>query len=365
MKALLADGQGSACEPPSLCPQTLAMAEPIPDLPHVIGDGRWLAHRYDDAADAVQFRHVPREAQRGMTFLTDQEIGDAPLAVFLRADCLVEVRKHPAPTPRLIFHSAYCCSTLLARAFDIPGVSFGLKEPQILNDIAGLQLRRGDPRQVAAAMDIALLLLARPLGTGEVNVIKPSNIVNPLIPLTMAMRADVKGLLLHAPLATFLASIARKEIEGRAWVRELMWKLIQLGQAERFGFSDEDLYRQTDLQVAAVGWLAQQALFADAVTRHAGFRTLDSETLIARPAECLAALANVFGLQFDPAAVAAGPAFRTHSKDRSAFSPEQRRAEQESGKSVHAREIDMVMQWAGQLAGHAGISMTLPSPLLG
>jgi hypothetical protein len=369
MTALLSDGQGSACEPPPHCPQTLAMVEPIPDLPHVIGDGRWLAHRYDEAADAVQFRYAPREAQRGMTFLTDQEIGDAPLAVFSRADCLAEVRRHPAPTPRLIFHSAYCCSTLLARAFDIPGVSFGLKEPQILNDVAGLQLRRGDPRQVAAAMDIALMLLARPLSadrTGdEINVVKPSNIVNPLIPLTTAMRPNAKGLLLHAPLETFLASIARKEIEGRAWVRELMWKLIQLGQAERFGFSDEDLYRQTDLQVAAVGWLAQQALFADAAARQAGFRTLDSETLIARPAECLAALGDLFELQFDASAVAAGPAFRTHSKDRSAFSPEQRRAEQESGKSVHAREIDMVMQWARQLAGHAGIAMTLPSPLLG
>jgi len=87
--------------------------------------------------------------------------------------------------------------------------------------------------------------------------------------------------------------------------------------------------------------------------------------LIARPAECLAALGDLFELQFDASAVAAGPAFRTHSKDRSAFSPEQRRAEQESGKSVHAREIDMVMQWARQLAGHAGIAMTLPSPLLG
>ena len=300
-----------------------------------------------------------------MTFLTDQEIGDAPFAVHSRADCLAEAKRREWPTPRLILHSAYCCSTLVARAFDIPGVSFGLKEPQILNDVVGLQLRRGDPRQVAAAMDVALLLLARPLGPGEVNVVKPSNLVNSLLPLFTAMRTDIRGLLLHAPLETFLGSIARKDIEGRAWVRELMWKMIQLRQAERFGFTDEDLYRQTDLQVGAVGWLAQQALFAEGVERHGGFRTLDSETLMARPAECLGALGKSFDLTFDPEAVAEGPAFRTHSKDRSSYSPERRQQERERGEALHAREIGMVLTWTERIAKHAQIPMQLPAPLLG
>lgn len=341
------------------------MAANGPSLSELIDDGRWLAHRYDESNDSVQFRFVPREAQRGMTFLTDAEIGDAPLSIYPRAECLAEARKRDLPTPRIIFHSAYCCSTLLARAFDIPGVSFGLKEPQILNDVAGLQIRRGDPRQVAAAMDVALQLLARPLETGEVNLIKPSNVMNPLIPLIIAMRTDVRGLLLHAPLETFLGSIARKEIEGRAWVRELMWRLIQLGQADRFGFTDEDLYRQTDLQVGAVGWLAQQALFAETTQRHAGFRTLDSETLMKRPVECLAALRDLFEIDFDPDEAASGPAFRTHSKDRSDYSPDQRQEERERGRELHAREIEIVLAWAERLAEHASIPMELPSRLIG
>jgi hypothetical protein len=340
------------------------MAAKVPALPELIGDGRWLAHRYDETSDSVQFRFVPREAQREITFLTDLEIGDAPLAVYPRADCLGEARKRNLPTPRMIFHSAYCCSTLLARAFDVPGVSFGLKEPQILNDVVGLQSRRADPRQVAAALDVALLLLARPLDAGEVNVIKPSNLLNPLIPLVTAMRPDIRGLFLHAPLDVFLASIARKEIEGRAWVRELMWDLIRLGQAARFGFTEEELYRQTDLQVAAVGWLAQQAVFAEAAGRHKGFRTLDSETLMARPVECLSALKDLFELDFDPEATASGPAFRTHSKDRSDYSAEQREQDRERGKSIHAREIEMVLEWARAVAEHGGVPMTLPAPLL-
>lgn len=340
------------------------MAADLPSLPELIADGRWLAHRYDQNNDAVQFRFVPREIQREITFLTDKEIGGAPLAVYSRTDCLAEVRKRELPAPRMIFHSAYCCSTMLARAFDVPGVSFGLKEPQILNDVVGLQLRRGEARQVAAAMDIALLLLARPLDGGEVNVVKPSNLVNPLIPLVLALRPGLRALLLHAPLATFLGSIARKQIEGRAWVRELMWSLIQMGQAQRFGFSEEELYRQTDLQVAALGWLAQQALFSDLARQASGFRTLDSETLVARPVESLTALKGLFELNVDAEAVANGPAFRTHSKDGRDYSAEQRTKERERGQSLHAAEIDLVLEWAAKVADHANVPMSLSAPLL-
>lgn len=341
------------------------MAAAAPALGELIDDGRWLAHRYDDSNDSVHFRFVPREAQRAMTFLTDIELGNAPMVVFSRADALAAVRRRKLPTPRLIFHSAYCCSTLLARAFDIPGVSFGFKEPQILNDVIGLQLRGGDPRQVAAALDAALALLARTPDAGEVSVIKPSNIINPLLPLFGALRPEMRGLLLYAPLEAFLGSIARKELEGRGWVRELMWQYIRLGQASRFGFTEEELYRHTDLQVGALGWLSQQALFAEAAQRHNGFRTLDSETLTERPAECMAALRTLFELDFDFEEVASGPAFRTHSKDRTDYSTDQRRQDREHGHAVHGREIEIVAAWARKLAERAGIAWTLPSPLIG
>jgi hypothetical protein len=213
-------------------------------------------------------------------------------------------------------------------------------------------------------MDIALLLLARPIDEGEINVIKPSTVVNPLIPLILAMRPELRGVLLHAPLETFLGSVARKEVEGRAWVRELMWKFILSGQADRFGLSDEDLYRQTDLQVAALGWLTQHALFGDAAAKNANLRALDSETLMKRPAQSLYALGKLFDLKFDADLIANGRAFKTHSKDRTDYSADRRQEERDRGLELHAREIGMVMKWAEKLAQHAGIATSLP-PILG
>lgn len=337
-----------------------------PDLETVIADGNWLAHRYDEPADAIRFRHVDRAAHRAVTFLTDAELGDGPVASFRRADCLAAARALAPPTPRFIVHSAFCCSTMLARAFDQPGVAMGLKEPVILNDVAALQLRRADPRQVAAALDAASWLLARPIGRGETMVVKPSNLFNPLLPALLAMRADARVLLLHAPLEAYLGSIARKEIEGRAWVRELMWKLIGLGQAERFGWSDEDLYRQTDLQVAALGWLVQQAAFADLARRHPDrVRSLDSDTLTHRPAEAMAALGAFFDLGIDAETIAAGPAFGKHSKTGEAFGAGKRDRQRAEGLELHSREIARVLEWSDEVAHHAAIDSALPGGLLG
>nr|WP_294848555.1 hypothetical protein [uncultured Sphingomonas sp.] len=336
-----------------------------PTNAEIIADGRWLAHRYDEQGDNILFRLVDREHHDRITFLTDRELGEAAEVRMPRSEALGLVRQRQLSPARYIIHSAFCCSTLLSRALDVPGSVTSYKEPQILNDVVGLQLRGGDPRQVAAAMDVALALLDRPLSNGEAVVVKPSNLINPLLPLQMKMRPSGRMLLLHAPLPDYLGSIARKEIEGRAWVRELMWKFINLGMARRFGYSDEDLYRHSDLQVAALGWLAQQALFADLAREHGETVTsLSSEQLTGQTTAAVAALVAHFDLPVSAEQVAASDAFTRHSKSGERFDGDMRRKERDQGHDRHARELAIVQTWAGQVANHAGIQSALPNPLI-
>lgn len=333
----------------------------------VAGDAGWLPHRYDPGHDAVHFIALSREEHRAATFLTDDELppGRAPV-VMRRADALAEAAP-PAPM-HYIFHSAYCCSTLLARAFDRPGLAMGLKEPVILNDLTGWRYRGGEPRRVAEVLDGALRLLARPFAPGEAVVVKPSNIVNGLARAMLSMRAEAGALLLYAPLPTFLASIAKKGMWGRLWVRELLEGQLKEGLVAPLGFASEDHLRQTDLQVAAVGWLAQHALFAALATQFpTRVRTLDSETLLARPAETLRALAQLYRLPLEEAAVreiAAGPAFTRNSKTGDAYSAAARVADNRDAATLHADEIGKVAAWAEAVAQAAGVSMILPAPLL-
>jgi len=343
------------------------MAELNPETAKIVRDAAWLAHRYEPVQDTIHFLRVPRESHRAATFLTDEYLGDAGAPRVIDRKQALAAMPERAPI-HYIFHSAYCCSTLLARAFDIEGVSMGLKEPTILNDLSGWRRRGAERARLAEVLDSALALLGRPFQPGEAVVVKPSNLINPFAAAMLAMRPEARALLLHAPLPLYLGSIARKGMWGRLWVRELFVKLSRDGFMD-YGFSPEEVLGQTDLQIAAIGWLAQHRLFAALAERFPDrVRTLDSETLIAKPEAAMAALARHYGLPLttnDAARIAQGDAFSRHSKRDAAFGKAERQAEQRDGAAVHAEEVEKVALWAEAVAKSAGQSLDLPGRLIG
>ncbi len=337
------------------------------DIAEVVRDPNWLAHRYDESRDAIHFLKLEREGHRAATFLTEEYMGaDLPRLVVRRSDAVAAA---PPPAPlHFIFHSAFCLSTLLARAADHEGAAMGIKEPVILNDMVGWKRRGAEPRKLAPVLDTVLNLLARPFGTNESVVVKPSNILNVLAPGILHLRPESNAIFLYAPLQTYLRSVAKKGMWCRLWVRELILGQLKDGIVD-LGFETGDYLGQTDLQIAAVGWLAQHALFAATIERYgpARVRTLDSATLLARREEVLAGLSAHFRLNLQPAdiaAILAGPAFNTHSKSRAAFSGEARAAEHRTAAEAHAEEIEKVTLWAEAVAANAGIGLDLRAPLV-
>lgn len=335
-------------------------------------DAEWLAHRLVEGADAVRFARIPRAAHAAMAFLTDDGFtgyfGAMPPQVDVPAAQLLAQFAGKARLG-LLFHSAFCGSTLLTRALAEPGVAMGLSEPVILNDVVGMRNRGAPPAAVARSADLALRLLARPFAPGEGVVVKPSNLLNPYAELLLALAPEARAVFLYAPLETFLVSVVRKGLPCRLWVRELMEGYLRAGIVAPLGIAPEDVFRQSDLQVAATGWLAQHRLFAALAGRigPARLRTLTSEQLTGDPARVIAAAAAHYGLALSPAAVAriaTGPAFTRHSKSGAAFTPDQRHDEYAEARRAHADEIDMVHDWALKVAQQAGIAMDAPNPLI-
>jgi hypothetical protein len=337
------------------------------DYRAVAQDGQWLAHRYDPEHDAVHLLRISRQAHRAATFITDEYLpSDLSKLIVDRAGFVAATP--PAAPVHFIFHSAFCCSTVLVRAFDIPGVAMGLKEPPVFNDIVGWRHRGGGPpARVAQMLDQMTGLLARPLAAGEAAIIKPSNLANGLARGLLAIRKEARALLLYAPLETYLKSIAKKEMDGRLWVRDLLVKLLKEGLVD-LGFTTEDYLGQTDLQVAAVGWLAQHALFARLANEFPDrVRTLDSETLLAQPDNTMRALARLYGLALSDMQIGdivAGPAFTTHSKSNAAFGVNARATEYDAAAALHHDEIAKVIVWADAVAKSAGVATTLPAQLI-
>lgn len=330
----------------------------------ILIDGRWLAHRYDDAQDHYQMRLLDRDAHDAATFITDDYLGVAADVVTLdRVEAMKAVRRdNPL---HFIIHSAFCASTMLARGFNLPGVSMGLKEPVLLNDVVGYRRRGAAPAAVAERLDHAMHMLARPFGSDRAVVVKPSNVFNALVPLALTMRPASRAILLHAPLRVFLVSVARKGLWCRLWCRELLEGLLADGIVD-LGFEPRDYFRQSDLQVAAVGWLAQHRLFHKLVTHFGPARiaTLDSEQLTADPAKVLAAASRHFGLEVPASSISGHPAFATHSKFGGSFDTADRAAEHRAAADAYGDEIEKILVWAESVADTAGISLALSAPLL-
>lgn len=329
----------------------------------MLADGTFLAHRYDAERDHYHMRRLDRAEHDAATFITDDYLGVADnIETLDRAEAMATVKRdNPL---HFIIHSAFCASTMLAKGFNLPGISMGLKEPVLLNDIVGWRRRGAAPAAVAERLDHGMHMLARPFGNDAAVVVKPSNVFNALAPLALTMRPQSKAVLLYAPLPVFLVSVARKGLWCRLWCRELLEGLITDGIVD-LGFEPRDYFRQSDLQVAAVGWLAQHRLFHKMAEQFGPDRiaTLDSERLTANPEAMFLATASHFGLQVPDEVAAAHPAFATHSKFGNAFTTEDRAAEHKAAADAHGDEIEKVLTWAEAVAKSANIELELPFAL--
>ena len=324
------------------------------DTETIVGQARWLPHRLVDGGRVLRFIEADRSAQRAATFLDDASLGDrcvrhdVPMAHLSAASVAA-----PATPVHYIFHSAFARSTLLARAMDIPGIAMGLKEPIILNDAADLHRQH---RLAPDVLSLTVAMLSRPLAPGEAIIIKPSNIVTPLMMPLMQTNTNAKALLLYRDLQSYLRSVARKGMFGRVWARQSFMAIRHAAPFET-RFSEADIFAQTDLQIAAAGWLIQQGLFAAlARTMPDRVRLLDAAALVADRRSAFAAVAAWFGLPLDGRAIdriVGGPSFSEDSKRIGERFGEDQRAE----SPVDDAEIAMVTQWAHAVAKHVGLQL--------
>jgi len=325
----------------------------------------WLAHRYDETTDQIRFVDYDRATRASVPFLIDQYL---PAKPFRALDRQQARRQAPAAAPlHFIFHSGFCCSTLLAACLDQPGLASAFSEPMILNDVHGWRKRGATPGAVGALLDDALSFLARPFVGDAAAIVKPSTLLNGLASAMLRLRPDAQAILIHAPLRDFLVSIAKKGLDGRLWVRELFLNMRSDGLTASMGFDDEAFFGQTDLQIAACDWLGQQAVFAALASSYPDrVRTIDSEAFLTQPDAALGAAAEHFRLnltddQLDQALM--GP-LRRNSKDKSTYSKESREADYAAALERYEDEVNKVELWAKEVAKAVDIRLQLPASLL-
>ena len=327
----------------------------------VATDPPWLPHTYDISGSMLTSVFVPRERRSDLMFLSDEHFkDDFRKATFPARDVAAHVAEAPDGPLHFIFHTALCGSTLMVKALDQPGHAHGLKEPDVLINLAN-RLTRSDDAGNRERLKLVLRLLARPFAAGEAVVVKPSNIANRLALPALEARADSRAVLLYSDVRTLLRSILNRGMWGRIWGRRI-FQSMAAWTSLRLGYSAEEVFLLTDLQALALGWLMQVNHFGE-VARRLGDRVMivDSAKFLADPAPTLRSVANLFGLGMDAAAIEAivsGPTFARHSKlsDRS-YGQAERAADQGAAESAHREELEMVVKWIESVAAHLGVDL--------
>lgn len=339
------------------------------DRAAILADPAWLPHRVLDGGRILELVHLPRDAQRALPFLDERYVPKTAARVELPVSELAGAETPQAAAGcHFIFHSAFCCSTLMSRALDVEGSATVLHEPNALVDLAGLLPRSGWPDEHRLALGTVLDLLERPHRAGERTVIKPSDFANPLIDPILALRPESRILLMYSALPDFLLTVARRGRKYRSWARSAATIWWRHPQFESKGTSDPSLL--TDLEVAAFLWLQHMAQFARLLAELPPGRaaTLRADSFLAEPARAIHSASSHFGLgltEAQSAAIADGPVFRRHSKwtDRN-FDPAAVKREEALARFAYGAEIAEALEWAQGLAAEAGVTLDLEAPLL-
>jgi hypothetical protein len=313
-------------------------------------DPYWLPDALDPGRSLIRFARLDSEALRREAFLDARKNPAVSAWAEARIDDLAP-HLPASPPASYIFHSAFCGSTLLARALDAPGRTIALKEPNILLDLANARRAHPDYQADAAwrrRRDIVLALVERRRAADERVIVKPTNLALPLAPAIIERGGPV--LFLYGSLKEFLLSILKKGEEGRAFARK-MFNILALDKSALGAIDPRQAMALTDLQAAALGWRHQLEEFDRLLAAAPASASLDFASLLADPATLLAAASKALRLDLPPEALAAadGPVFRTDAKfsDRP-FSAQTRESANADIESRHGAEIALIAAWAEQ-----------------
>ena len=318
--------------------------------------------------DQAIFAAMDRGAYHRSIFLDRRISAVSPQMASVHVDHLLKhVGDGPAPLAGngWIFHIAHCGSTLLARALDHLDRSLVLREPLALRQlgVARAQSASGErEKEWRSRLRLTVRLAGRRYRPEAPVVVKANVPVNFIVPDLMEM-APSPTIFLYVPLRAYLLAILRSA-DHRGWVMNITTQLQPVltrlvGHIEEAEISER----------AAALWMAQMRLYADAMQRFAGARSLHAEDLFNEPRPSIAAAAAHLGIEMperDLDAVVTGPLFSTYSKSPAeAFDNARRLEVQAQTARLLGSEIDKARRWVEGRLAHCPLPPALDRALVG
>jgi hypothetical protein len=269
-----------------------------------------------------------------------------------------------------IWHTAFCCSTLIARALDCEGRNLSLKEPGILLTLAEAKRQNaigsGKPFSYRFA-ETVFRLLYRPFHDGEKVTIKPPNFANHALREAIQLTQG-RHLFLFSDCRSFLVSVAKKRDYGRTFARDLFARIVGDGGNEQQAWPLTEAFRLTDLRAAAIAWHMQIAEFQRnwALLAPGRAASLDCDAFLDAPEETLGRIDDFLELGLGREHLATvGETLSRHSKSATTvFSNDTRRAEHARIAAEMGDDLDRIVAWSYQVCRNTPRGAPLAAPLV-
>lgn len=298
----------------------------------------------------IQFVRMSRESYRESVFLDTRTRHLGKGTYEIKVDDLLLAASITCPEQPIIhyiLHTTFCCSTLLARYFELLPYCFVLKEPILLTQLALTQSQSTTVWQ--ETFDLVLRLLTRTYSKGQCIVIKPHEPVNSLATKLLAHNHRATATFLGTSLRSFLLSVLKSQ-ERRDWVRR---RAVEIETAASTYPSLENIKARqlTDAHSIAYLWLVNRFLCRQFVSTLGSSRllVLDGEHLVDSPVETLRAVASTASIPFDDQLLdwlASHPYMRNYSKDsRKPYDALTRHRELTELENRYGGEADEGFEW--------------------
>lgn len=262
-------------------------------------------YAWDFNNNLAHFIELDREDLYNSSFL-DQRISAKDNSLTTASiDTVMTQSIHDAThtTPVFIFHTAFCCSTLLARSLDIPGKTLVFREPLTLLQMA--DLKRGlskTSRDYQPLLAMTLKKLTNSFIHEKQIIIKPTNLANNLIADLINIYPTTRILLLYDDFESFLASVLKRPQESATGIDLFLKRLLADTSRSPQKISNSETGEKLHLK-AALAWALQKLELNDAVTKYADWiRIIYTPDFLASPEPVLLETARWFNLNLAPGA---------------------------------------------------------------
>jgi len=282
----------------------------------------------------------------------------------------VEADKIVWQTTPIIFHTAFCGSTLMSQALAALFDCLPLREPDALNGLLAFIRSHSITQQERDVwFDRVFNMMSRRFELNQVAVIKTNDCANGLISSVLAWRHKTPVLFMYTSVGEFLAGCLRAG-NRRDWIRgrcEYIRHVAPHWLNMPSGFSlGDDAYGE----MAALYWSYNIALYQNAWQHHADqLRSLEFNQMLVDPLAATQACGKWFELRYLPDTDiedAMNMLLSVYSKNsKHAYSPQQRRQDVDQLLDANRSELEAAERLAQQLLGDKYPETGLPGSVLG